>query len=336
MDSDIEGYYMNDKAISLYFNALDLSLGREIRPVMAILHPTNACDHRCLGCEYASILGKAQIKDICDVIDQVADLGVVSVLFTGGGEPLLHPQFSDAIKRAKHKNLYVGIFSNGSKLNGPLSSIIAEFADFIRISVDAATQSTYNTIRGVTEKRFNELQEGIKKLLSLRKGKLEIGLKFLIRKTNIDEIIPFAKFAKSLGVDSIQFKPIRQSDLDLNDDEKKGAISMIDDLKNRFPGFIRGGIRPIKPIVPCWITPLRVLVDAEKKVFLCNYFNHRRESHCIGCLDDKRLKDIWFGERHRKALKNINPRECSLFDCRFHSLNAELKELVKHRPFDFV
>jgi len=327
---------MSKKVTILYFKALDLKLGKKISPVMAIIHPTNRCNHRCPGCEYANILGKASIENICDVIDQLTELGIVSVLFTGGGEPTLHPSFANALLRAKENNLSIGIFSNGTTLNGPLCDIIADNADFIRISIDAATKETFQGVRGVPGKNLESVRKGIVSLLSKRDDKPEVGLKFLIRKTNLHEIIPFGEFGKSLGVDSIQFKPIRQSEVDLDEGETEAAISMIDELKARYPGFVQGGIKPIKATVPCWITPLRVLIDAEGKVFLCNYFNHRRDSHCIGSLGQKRLTDIWFSKRHIEALKNIRPEECCLFDCRFHSLNAELQELVKQRSFDFV
>lgn len=327
---------MSQRAATLYFKGLDLELGKKIAPVMAVIHPTNRCNHHCIGCEYTNVLGTASLAEICDVIAQVTELGVISVLFTGGGEPTLHPDFTDALPIAKKNNLSVGVFSNGSTLNGPLCDGIVRYVDFIRISIDAATRETYQVVRGVPGDRFDAVREGLCSLLSKRTDKPKIGLKFLIRKTNLHEIGPFVELARDLGVDNVQFKPIRQSTVDLDEVEVRTAISQLDELKARYPGFIRGGIKPIMPRVPCWITPLRVLVDAEGKVFLCNYFNHRRDSHFIGSLDRERLTSIWFGRRHREALRTIRPEECSLFDCRFHDLNADLQELVMKRQYDFV
>ena len=92
-------------------------------------------------------------------------------------------------------------------------------------------------------------------------------------------------------------------------------------------------------LVPCFLTPLRVVVDGRGDVVLCNYFNHRRQAHTIGNINTDNLKDIWFGKQHRQALKRgIDPSGCAYFDCRFHQLNKELAQIVNHdrKYYDFV
>jgi organic radical activating enzyme len=49
-------------------------------------------------------------------IDQFADLGVLGMEFTGGGEPTLHPQLDEAIAHAHSRGLKIGICTNGSQL----------------------------------------------------------------------------------------------------------------------------------------------------------------------------------------------------------------------------
>ncbi|MBQ8693524.1 MAG: radical SAM protein, partial [Synergistaceae bacterium] len=73
--------------------------GKRIAPVYIRLKPTNYCNHNCYYCSYAdSELGlrdavkkQDQIprEKMLEIIDDMADMGVKAVTFSGGGEPLV-------------------------------------------------------------------------------------------------------------------------------------------------------------------------------------------------------------------------------------------------------
>ncbi len=352
-------------SLSFYSEALRLKLGHEISPRMAIIHPTNRCNHNCTGCEYANIhkrspefeAGSLRIIDeswlaaeiestrLLGLINEIADLGTTSILFSGGGEPTLHPSFDKALEEAKKRGLLIGIFTNGTAVNQQLAEVIAQNATFIRVSIDASTAETYAAIRQVSLSAFNQLKSAVGRLVAAKAhsgSKLQIGLKFLIRPCNLEEIISFVGLAKELGVESVQYKPIRNTtkDKELNSKEVQTAQKLIEHARSAHPDIkVQGGVSTeIRVKVPCWITPLRVVVSAEGDIHLCNYFNHRRQTHTFSNISHSLLKDIWFSDAHRQALANIKLSECELYDCRFHKLNVELSDLVEnHRDqLDFV
>lgn len=337
--------------LSFYSEALRLKLGHKISPRMAIIHPTNRCNHNCTGCEYANVHKKrsSEIEGsrLLKLINEIADLGTASILFSGGGEPTLHPSFGKVLEEAKKRRLLIGIFTNGSAINQQLAEVIAQNATFIRISVDASTTATYVAIRRIDSSAFDQLKSAVRRIVAAKDrldSNLQIGLKFLVRPCNTGEIISFVSLANELGVESVQYKPIRNADEDLNPEQAQTSQRFIEQVKeqtrNVCPGIkVEGGVSAeIKVRVPCWITPLRVVVSAEGDVYLCNYFNHRRQTHTFGNINEKSLRDIWFSDAHRQALVGIRISECELYDCRFHELNAELLSLVEkcRHQLDFV
>lgn len=350
--------------LSFYSEALSLKLGHKISPRMAIIHPTNRCNHNCTGCEYANVhavkspefeQGSLRLIDnswvqleigstrLLKLVDEIADLGAASILFSGGGEPTMHESFAPTIEKAKQRKLLVSIFSNGTFIDQELAECIAQNATFIRISVDAATAETYAAIRRISPSVFDKLKLRIKMLIEAKNrlgSKLEVGLKFLVRPCNIGEILSFVTLANKLEVESVQYKPLRNAAEEPNLEQIQTAQKLIEQARGLCPDIkVQGGMSPeIKVLTRCWISPLRVVISAEGDVHLCNYFNHRRQTHTFGNINHSSLKNIWFSDAHRQALANIKVPECEFYDCRFHKLNVELLDLVEnHREqLDFV
>jgi len=334
-------------SLSSYSGALRLRLGHEISPRMAIIHPTNQCNHNCVGCEYANIhiTKPAEIEStrLLKLINEVANLGATSILFSGGGEPTMHKSFTKCLVEAKRRGLLIGIFTNGTTINQQLAEVIIQNATFVRVSVDASTAKTYSSIRRVDISVFDQLKSAVGKLVATKNqqnSKLEISLKFLVRPCNIKEIPSFVELAKELGVKSVQYKLLRNEVEEPNLEQIQTAQKLIEQARNVCSDIkVQGRISSeIKVKTPCWITPLRVVISAEGDVHLCNYFNHRRQTHTFGNINHSLLKDVWFSDVHRQAMANIKLPECKLYDCRFHKLNTELLDLVENYrdQLDFI
>ena len=89
------------------------SLPRESDVILAPLHirikPTNVCNHNCRYCAYRMDdlqLGKdMNVRDyiprdkMIEIIDDIIEMGVNAVTFSGGGEPFCYPYLLDAVER---------------------------------------------------------------------------------------------------------------------------------------------------------------------------------------------------------------------------------------------
>ena len=92
--------------------------GGRPKPVMFHMSPSNPCNLTCSFCCFANRAMKDMLTldQMKSAIDQFADLGVLGMEFTGGGEPTLHPQLDEAIAHAHSRGLKIGVCTNGSQL----------------------------------------------------------------------------------------------------------------------------------------------------------------------------------------------------------------------------
>ena len=93
---------------------------------------TERCNEQCIHCSLPNNRKtKAEsvtIQEIQNCIDQLMDLGLERVTFTGG-EAMLHPNLIDAIHYAKSKNLHVSVLSNLTILTNDIMNIVSESDD---------------------------------------------------------------------------------------------------------------------------------------------------------------------------------------------------------------
>ncbi len=106
-------------------------------PVLAHLIPTRRCNIACAYCnEYDDFSRPVPIDVLCRRTDRLADLGV-SVVTLSGGEPMLHPQLDDLIRRIRERRMIAGLITNGYLL-GPrrIRQLNDAGLEYLQISID--------------------------------------------------------------------------------------------------------------------------------------------------------------------------------------------------------
>src|SRR3990167_5645714 len=84
---------------------------------------TRRCNYRCKYCAvWKTSMAELGTKAICNVIDEMASLGVKEITFTGG-EPLLRDDIGVIIDYAHQKNISVNLNSNGSLIKKRISEL---------------------------------------------------------------------------------------------------------------------------------------------------------------------------------------------------------------------
>src|ERR1700742_825969 len=82
-------------------------------PVLAHIIPMRRCNLDCGYCnEYDKTSKPVPIEEMHARIDKLAALGI-SILTISGGEPLLHPELDDVIRRIRHHGIIAGMITNG-------------------------------------------------------------------------------------------------------------------------------------------------------------------------------------------------------------------------------
>jgi cyclic pyranopterin phosphate synthase len=335
-----------------------LSCYREVQTVLAGKMPvprtmefflSNTCNHACVGC-HSRYLHKADERfldfdKLKEVVADIARLGVEGVEISGGGEPLMYPDIIPAIAYMRSKGLKVGMFTNGTLLNPDLSEFLVENLLFLRVAVDAGNRETYRKIHGRDD--FEKLKDNLRHLVELgaakdhgkKFGTATVGAKYLVSTRNWRELSDAAEMARDIGLDYLQFKVLRNSKFTPEGEELEQAAleaakaeALVDDDFQVF-----GSLEKTKVIGRCILNPIHPVIDATGNMYLCAFFHHRKESHCIGNIYEKSFPRLWYSERHFEAFRSTKPKECAIYDCPFHEAavlaRAWIVENRKHLEF---
>jgi len=123
------------------------------------------------------------------------------------GEPLAAESFREQLEIAKKYSLKVDLVTNGTLLNSDeLIEEILQVLGCLRVSIDAATKETYESIR--IGAKFEQVIENIKRFNYFRR-KIEqnrrppLHLLYVLMRRNIEELPQFIELAKELEADSI-------------------------------------------------------------------------------------------------------------------------------------
>ncbi len=184
------------------------------RPPIAIyLDYDRSCNLHCPSCRNETILfskdtaspdllriHEGAIKSIAELLDKGFK---VDVNVTGSGDPFASPLFWSYLTNLEyHKNLTVSLHTNGVLMNEDrLLPHIRRMLRWVNVSVDAATEETYNVVR--RGGNFNLVRRNIEFFdQMIIAGDFPIlegwRVNFVVQKENYQEIVPFAVWALAL------------------------------------------------------------------------------------------------------------------------------------------
>jgi MoaA/NifB/PqqE/SkfB family radical SAM enzyme len=292
--------------IYTYFNdAKMIKKGQMPDPRMALIYPTYACNHKCPHCLYAGWnTGKHfEYKRLRSLITELADNGIKAIEFCGGGEPTLYPKFKQIVSHIRKNNIDFGLLTNGSMLH-KYGKFLVDNATYIRISLDSLNPETYKKMHGV---EIGHLVQVINDLIDYRnktKSKCVIGVKRILSEINKDEAFSFDK---------------------------------ADYVEEKYARACNGGLKDKKSklVGKCWLSPIHTMIDAYGDVYICCYYQYRKQTHKFGNIFKDSFYHIWYSDEHYKAIKGIKTKECNKYDCRFHRYNKVMRDL-SHLHINFI
>ena len=193
-------------------------------PVTWVIYPSNACSYQCGHCimaeeqkQYRAMLSpEAMAKVPGDAIR----LGIKTVVFSGGGDPLLNPKTLETARALNAQGIPTGINNQGYFLDDPTPF------SFIRFSVDAATPQTYERIHRVDG--WDRVNTNISRVAKLRSNgaKIELGLAFLITPLNWEEAEDFVVWGQQYQPDFIHLRPAYLDPAYMHEDYTDGAETL--------------------------------------------------------------------------------------------------------------
>jgi MoaA/NifB/PqqE/SkfB family radical SAM enzyme len=106
-------------------------------PLLAHIIPMRRCNLACTYCnEFDDVSKPVPIEEMYRRIDKLGALGT-SVVTISGGEPLMHPELDDVIRRIRHNGMIAGLITNGYLLVAErIQRLNRAGLEWLQISID--------------------------------------------------------------------------------------------------------------------------------------------------------------------------------------------------------
>jgi MoaA/NifB/PqqE/SkfB family radical SAM enzyme len=106
-------------------------------PIVAHIVPIRRCNLACKYCnEYDDFSKPVPLETMFQRIDKLAALGT-SIVCISGGEPLLHPQLDDVLRRIRNHGIIAGMITNGYLLTAErIEQLNRAGLEHLQISID--------------------------------------------------------------------------------------------------------------------------------------------------------------------------------------------------------
>jgi len=185
------------------------------RPTSIALLLTERCNARCIHCDIWKNRGPEDRPSLDEWRRLLAELrrwlGPVQVVLTGG-EALLNPDTIEVVAYGSSLGLFIEVLSHGFWADqSKIEKLAAARPGRITISFDGIGE-THNRVRG-RDNFAERTEQTIQTLTRLRRElglKLDIRLKTVIMRQNLDDVCAVAQFAAQRGLE-VFYQPIEQN-----------------------------------------------------------------------------------------------------------------------------
>lgn len=166
-------------------------------PVLAQIVPTRRCNLSCAYCnEYDAVSDPVPTGEMLGRIDKLAELGTTIVTISGG-EPALHPDLDEIIRRIRGHGMIATLISNGYLLAPErIKRLNAAGLDYLQISIDNVEPDD------VSKKSLKVLDQKLRWLAEYSEFSVTINSVLGSSIERPDEAVTIARRARELGFTS--------------------------------------------------------------------------------------------------------------------------------------
>ena len=202
-------------------------------PAVVVWNCTRTCNLRCIHCysdsQNVRYDNELNYKESVTLIDELAELGVAVLLFSGG-EPLLRENLFELGAYAKLKGLRPVISTNGTLIDPDTAGRIREagFA-YVGVSLDGLGD-TNDGFRGVPG-AFGRALDGIR---NCKKAGIRVGVRFTLSRRNAGDLDGIFDLVRDEGIPRLCIyhlvyagRGAALKDEDLSHAEMRGAMELI-------------------------------------------------------------------------------------------------------------
>lgn len=364
--NSVAGPFSGDKILAHAEHLAALMRGEVPPPIVVELDLTNRCQLDCGFCTNAAHRKEKPVwlefRTAACILADMSQLGVKAVTFTGGGEPLLHPDADRLIGAARHLGMDVALITNGMLLDRVDLRALVDRCTWIRVSVDAHNRESYYVSKKVDA--WERVEANIGLLVDAKreyKSDCTIGLGYLTDAERAEGFVAFASHFQRSGVDYVQARPITympgderaslQKDVELLREDRIDITALgeaeprflsVPSILGRARQYQHDGYRVLASTPKytgmgqprgydhCTGVYFACVVGATGDVWPCCHLRGEQWSS-LGNIHERLLSEIWADvETRNRVYGQIDVKRCMPL-CRFHRTN-QLLAGVNWRP----
>ena len=182
-----------------FFESIATKAAAARRPEGVTFELTYGCNLRCVHCfnpTHRAMPHELATAEICALLNQIAELGALTVTFTGG-EPSVRPDIGDILRHARSRGLLVHFMTNATRITASFAQLLCETnVSQVNVSIYGATSQVYEQMTSVPES-YQLFRQG---LMHLAAAGLPVLVRMPVTTINRDEIQACRQLVESLNM----------------------------------------------------------------------------------------------------------------------------------------
>lgn len=321
-------------------------------PVHLRIKPVNACNERCWYCAYRfedlSLGADMDLHDripadkMAEIVEDAIAMGVRAVTFSGGGEPLLYPQLPQTVRALAAGGIKIGCLTNGLALNGDVAAALAEYATWVRVSIDAADGAGYAFSRSVPEAFFGRVLDNVAAFVRASRT-CAIGFSFIVTASNAGAIAEFCALAARAGASHVKLSAcVVAEDAAENNRYHAPFAALVAEQIAAARRLETGGFAVLdhyhalperfeRPYRACPMLEYLTVIGADLTVYTCQDKAYTATG-TLGSIAGRRFRDFWHSPENAARVRAWDAAADCRHHCVSHAKNLLLTEFRALEP----
>lgn len=300
--------------------------GHRVAPITMDIAWTRRCNAACDFCAAKTQASASPSLDIpretaLQFLDDAAEIGVKGISLISDGESTLVDYYAESIRYAASLGIKIGLGTNGIALDRPILEDILPYVSYLRFNFSAGTRERYAEIMGVKPALYDKVMENIRAAVEIvrdRKLSCNVNMNLVCDPKDSDQIVPFAKLAKELGVHYAVIKHCATDDdgvLKVNYDDYDACEPLFREAESysepdgRFrvvAKWNRIGQAAKRHYTRCHGPQFILQMSGNGLIAPCGpYFNEKYKAFHIGNIMRTRFRDLFNSERYWEVMSYL-------------------------------
>jgi len=283
---------------------------KQRRPLAAQIELTRKCHLDCRHCFLDRRPADEELSadEVVDLLEQLAELGVLMLSFTGG-EIFLRHDWEYILASARENRFASRILTTGHHIDADIANRLYDLAvSGVEISIYSIRPEIHDAITGKT----GSLDKSLRAVRLLRDNGVNVIFKTPVMTLNVEHVSEVVLMARSMHCTCLIDPQIIPAEHDVRDPQEfaldRDTLAEFldkDDIREVLFGLDQGlcqvfEMRDIKPDDRiCNIAEQELHIDAYGNVAPCMLYP------ALGNIRESELADIWWNHPEMKALRNI-------------------------------